>query len=259
MGIVYDHEGNMYESKKKMLEEYGISENYFNKRIRNGCSLEEALTKPVKKQKVSTVYDHAGRAYKDTMEMCAAYGISIPMFQGRLKRKWSLEEALTTPKLTTPANDPKYKNKAAYDDLDAEADIDELLMEIRNAFDASQLREILEKKKKKSKKRPGPKFPCKDHRGNHFDSMRDMCEAYGQSLSLYRHRTTDGWPISYALEKPAGDYSCTDFRGRKFANIAKMCNYYSIDKIEFKARMDEGWTLYESLTLPTDTDDISEQ
>lgn len=46
-----DHTGKQYESIKAMCDAYGIYTSLFYKRLSRGYTLEEALTKPVRKHK----------------------------------------------------------------------------------------------------------------------------------------------------------------------------------------------------------------
>lgn len=49
--------------------------------------------------------DHMGREFASVSEMCLFWGISLQLYNSRLKAKWSVEKALTTPKAW---NNEKY-------------------------------------------------------------------------------------------------------------------------------------------------------
>lgn len=42
--------------------------------------------------------DHTGREFASVAEMCLFWGISQQLYSSRLRAKWSVEKALTTPK-----------------------------------------------------------------------------------------------------------------------------------------------------------------
>ena len=96
-GCVVDHLGNEFKSLSQMLKHWGISlATYYNRTHKEGLSMEEALTKPIAKTySFQEVTDHLGNSFPTKSEMSAHWGISKSTFDGRLRRGWSLEEALT--------------------------------------------------------------------------------------------------------------------------------------------------------------------
>lgn len=96
-GEVYDHKGNVYPSKLKMCEAYGITCSTFASRVRKGWSVEKALTEPLQLSKNIECEDHEGKAYSSKKEMCEAWGITYQLYNSRRNAGWSLEKILTTP------------------------------------------------------------------------------------------------------------------------------------------------------------------
>lgn len=90
-----DHLSNSYSSVKKMCEAYGINYSTFKGRIKNGWSLETALSK--KAVKLPSCVDPFGNKHKTVGAMCIAYGIGTDTLRTRLGLGWSLTKALTTP------------------------------------------------------------------------------------------------------------------------------------------------------------------
>lgn len=94
---IKDHLGNSYSSERAMCKHYNIKHNAFQRRRKQGWSLEDALTKPV----VSTTQectDHLGNTYKNKTEMCKAWGVRRETVNAKLRTGVSLKEALETPK-----------------------------------------------------------------------------------------------------------------------------------------------------------------
>lgn len=97
---VEDHLGNKFNNKVQMAKYWGISSAQLYSRLSSGMSLAEALTKPTTsrgKYKKREVVDHKGNSYHSVAQMARSYGISSITLHERLKRGWSVEEALTTP------------------------------------------------------------------------------------------------------------------------------------------------------------------
>lgn len=94
--VCKDHKGNKYKSIKEKCEAYGIEPETYSRRIKvYGMSEEEALTKPVKKNGGSVVYDHTGMRWKSFSLMCEHWGQQRKTVQYRLNQGWDLERALT--------------------------------------------------------------------------------------------------------------------------------------------------------------------
>jgi len=61
-------------------------------------SLEEALARPVKHNGGLCCTDHAGEEFRSRTEMCRYWHIDRKLFEYRISRGWSLEDALTRPR-----------------------------------------------------------------------------------------------------------------------------------------------------------------
>ena len=95
----YDHLGNVYPSIDIMCSKYKICRHVYTERIKAGWSIERALTEPVKTQQSREFYmmtkDHLGNEYKSTSDMCKHYNIALNTFKRRIRKGWSLKNALT--------------------------------------------------------------------------------------------------------------------------------------------------------------------
>lgn len=102
--VCQDHLGNTFSSQNELCRHYNIKVNAFKRRITQGWSLEDALTKPV----VSTtqkVVDPLGREFRNKSEMCKAWGVRRETLNYNLRRGMTLEEALKIPKEDTSCTD----------------------------------------------------------------------------------------------------------------------------------------------------------
>ena len=97
------------------------------------------------------------------------------------------------------------------------------------------------------------KKECKDHLGNIYSSVKDMCNMYKHydiTEDAYRSRLKLGWTLEEALTTPVRDLSVYDHLGNKYPNIKTMCKHYGITDSAYQSRLKLGWTLEETLTTP---------
>ncbi len=95
---VKDHKGIKYNSMQDMCTAYNKSIDQVRYRLKHNWSLEAALESPVDKTRITkktSCEDHLGIKYTSKSEMCASYGISKALFEYRLSKNWTLEDALT--------------------------------------------------------------------------------------------------------------------------------------------------------------------
>lgn len=107
-------------------------------------------------------------------------------------------------------------------------------------------------------KRKGPGRPCKDHKGNAYQSMSDMFRAYGVNQTVYHYRhDVMGWSQEKALETPIGDtdlagaHACRDHLGNTFPSKKAMCEHWHVPRNVFFTRVKAGKTLEECLDPST--------
>lgn len=82
---LYDHLGSGYSSIKEMCDACNINLVTLKARLNRGDSLEEALTKKVKK---------TGLDSPTTRALAKGYGKGSKLYKKRLKQGWKLEETL---------------------------------------------------------------------------------------------------------------------------------------------------------------------
>ncbi len=91
-----------------------------------------------------------------------------------------------------------------------------------------------------------------DHKGNPYDTLTEMCSAYGISQQTYRARRKSGWSIREALETPCPPKNATvkDHKGKKYSSTKKMCEAYGITPAMYNSRLKSGLTQKEALEMP---------
>lgn len=101
-----DHLGIEHKSKSAMCHAYNIHVNTFDNRIKEGMTLEEALTTPSQKprkkkkkyeqqrEKTQKCIDHNGHVHANISEACKQHGITYSAFYERLMKGLCPEDAL---------------------------------------------------------------------------------------------------------------------------------------------------------------------
>lgn len=94
-----DFKGRVFSSAKSMAKEYKVSSTTLLRMLDGGRSAEEVTRflsqRVVHRRRGVTCSDHLGNSFPTKSEMLAHWGISKSTFDGRLRRGWSLAEALT--------------------------------------------------------------------------------------------------------------------------------------------------------------------
>ena len=94
---------------------------------------------------------------------------------------------------------------------------------------------------------------CKDHLGNVYSSVTDMCKCYGISQSTYYERLKT-MNLEQALTFPHGKQrnssnKVTDHLGNVYLSVSEMCKAYNISRDVFDHRIKRGWSVKDSLTI----------
>lgn len=90
-----DHKGNEYKTVADMARAWDKSPKLVRRRLQDGWSLEDALTKDAKPVK-RTYHDHLGNEYESLEQLAETYNIHRTTLITRLKTM-TLEDALTMP------------------------------------------------------------------------------------------------------------------------------------------------------------------
>lgn len=250
-----DHLGNKYSSMRAMCKAYNIGIVTFKYRIKNGMSLEEALTTPLADStKGKTCKDHLGNEYISLSAMCEAYGVKANTFHSRIKSGMSLEEALTTP--STPLVDIPERTDHLGNTYSSRVamckawgmDINTFTGRLASGMSLEEALTIPSGDARGN--------ACKDHLGNEYPFKKAMCDAYGIKVVTFDNRIGRGWTLEDALVRPVKVLSvtngnaCTDHLGNEYPSRNALCRAYNINVTTFKRRISDGLSLEEALTIP---------
>ena len=258
---IKDHLGNTYSSIRKMCDAYGINHATYQCRIKQGWSQKDALTiKPgsilFNKGSSRTVSDHLGNRYASMAEMCRAYNIPSRTLKDRLKRGFSLEEALTM--------DKQCGKRVTYDHLGNRFESQNAMLRhygISKGTFQGRMRygwDLKDALTVKSDDHCGKMLSksdgiIEDYNGKQFSSFKEMCAYHGVGYSAFRSRYRDrGYTLREALDpNPKIATEAYDHLGNRYANNREMCAAYGISEKLFEKRIYEyHWTKEEALTLP---------
>lgn len=141
--------------------------------------------------------DHLGNKFESIVEMCRFYNISVGVYNGRIKRGWSIKKALTTapkPKAIKKRFDHLGNEFSSRRELCKHYGIDEgtFSARIRQGW---SLEDSLTKPRAITHG-----YKVCDHRGNEYPSVNAMCKAYGIDRNSYIKYINDGLSTKQAIE-----------------------------------------------------------
>lgn len=189
-----DHLGNTFNSKAEMCKHWRISIDEFNKRVKAGWTLQEALETQVSKAK-----DHLGNTFKNVVDMCKYWDIGVGTYRNRINAGYSIEKALTTPSgKLRKCKDPNGTEFTSFKAMCKHYGVYSKTVQSR-LDKGEQLSDALI--------RPSQTRGATDHRGNRFKSKREMLRHYGITEPTYSARKKLGWSLEEILTVPVAN--CT--------------------------------------------------
>lgn len=103
------YKGKTYRSVQQACDCLGIHPNTVLRLYKN-IPFEQAVEQILKNKNRNNCTDHLGYGFESKMAMAEFYNIPYNVLYMRLKRKWNLKKALTTPKGKTRGNRGKTDN-----------------------------------------------------------------------------------------------------------------------------------------------------
>lgn len=100
------YKGKTYRSVQLACDRLGIHPNTVLRLYKN-IPFEQAVEQILKNKKRYNCTDHLGHGFESKMAMAEFYNIPYNVLCMRLKRKWNLKKALTTPKGKTRGRNAK--------------------------------------------------------------------------------------------------------------------------------------------------------
>lgn len=198
------------------------------------------------------VVDHRGNKFESLEKMCKHWGIKSLTYKARLNKGMTVQEALETPVKSRSRSvevvdhlGNKFTSGAA---LCRYWKIDNGTYRTRIKAGWS-MKETLETPVKKLSE--GPLRIVRDHLGNEFGSISEMCDYWRINYNTFNSRIDSNMSLKDALETPvASILNTADHLGKWFSGVSAMCGYWGIYKITFEYRILSGISLKDALEIP---------
>lgn len=242
-----DHLGNEFNSISEMAKHWGIHVSTLQNRLKLGYTLENALTEPLHDYSYT---DHLGNKFESVKEMCKYWGVKYQTVNGRLQKGWSVEDALLKPIPDNSYTDHLGNRFESLNKMCKHWGIK------KDAF-RSRIRKgmTIEEALTTPVQNQIYAIKCKDHLGNEFKSIKDMCKYWNVSYYTVITRLNDGWSVEEALTTPTQNITvkviAKDHLGNEFKTITDMTRYWGINAGTFTGRIKKGWSVEDALTTPT--------
>jgi hypothetical protein len=236
---IYDHKGNKFYSKKELCKYWNISYYYFCKKFDECNDAETAIKYAIEKK---TPYkDHLGNKFKNKSDMCRTWGISTSLFNKRIENGYSFKEAIEGKEEDWHYKDLNGKKFRTIEDLLKYHNIDNYEYSAMRKYYSRSYYEII--------KVLTP--PIKDHLGNEYNSLSDLCKAHCISLDYFLRR------IRYNSIKNILIFK--DYLGNKYDTKSDMCKAYNMTTTTYDSRIEKGWSKKKTLTSPVYKDHLGNE
>lgn len=244
-GPAIDHLGNIFETKTAMCQYYGVDRTTYDKRIKNGLNVEQALKACRLPKKGQKSVDHLGNIFETKTDMCNHYHIDHTTFNKRIKNGWSLKDALTTPLRKHVVFD---HNGITYDSTASMCEayhITESLYSFRKDCGYSLEQRLC-----------GKREGCiVDDKGYEYDTIEEMCNDKGVNASTFRTRQRRGASLRECLYGIGVDDEDTDIAilnkifSMSFSSIRNACHHNNMAAHVYRNRRKKGYTIEESIGI----------
>jgi len=265
-----DHNGKEFDSIKAMCDFYDVSVNTYHAKIQAGYTKEQALS--CKRQRNygnfegSGYIDHLGNRFETKKEMCTFHDISVYVYNSRLQRGYTKEQALSCKCLRNCIyfKDDEFETKKSLRSRKVFGYVDHL----GNKFDTKKemctfhgvsfetyrrkihegctMEEALSCKRQYNRNYDnfnGSGYT--DHLGNEFETKKEMCMYHGVPFETYRDRIHRGCTVEQAL---TGKELYEDHNGNEFRSVREMCEYHGVERSTYISRLRKGYTKEQALT-----------
>lgn len=245
---VKDHLGHEFGSFEQMCRYWRIDQATVRRRLKEGYSLARALTEVVMTSSIRNgvkCKDHLGKEFKQQAAMCRYWRIPCSVFRYRINtKKMSIEEALTSPVKQT--YDPVYTKRGKLVGYGMQNQANEL------GLTSQQLKNRLEKGIGKNKlSQPlvnGRSKKCKDHLGQKFDQLEDMCRQHNISVAAFNYRLQQGYSVEDALTLPLNHGKTVVVGDKVYSSISSACKDNNIDPQTYTYRLQQGLSVEDALS-----------
>lgn len=200
------------------------------------------------------VQDHLGNYFDSESAMARHYNIPRPTFRSRIEKGWSLEKALTSGKRSYVVID-HLGNKFS--------SVSSMVKHYGISYQAFLSRKAKGMSLEKALTTPLSKYTksqnIKDHLGNHYNSYKELAEAYDLDEKTLKVRLYRGWSLKDSLlcsTHKHSEYSkevsvsIEDHLGNTYPSYSSMARAYGLSFNALYHRLNSGWSVRDALTTP---------
>ena len=87
----------------------------------------------------------------------------------------------------------------------------------------------------------------KDHLGNEFKTLKEMCRHYGVEWGTFVNRQEKHWTLKQCLL--GKDKSVKDHRGKEHPSLKALCEAHGVSYGRIRYRVRNGWSIEDALNL----------
>jgi hypothetical protein len=205
------YQGITYPSAAAAGRAFGLTPKMIIQRLQAGYSVKDALTTPKNFLTSHLAKDHLGKIYSSLSAMCRAYGLKANTVRCRLDAGLSIKDALTLP---PNRNIRSTNNKHCFRQITVNGkkynSVAAACKSCGSCLASSTVITRLNRGWAPEKALFTPainKIKSRDHLGNEFCSMVEMCRFWKIAYSTFFHRLDMGWSIEKALTTPVKKYA----------------------------------------------------
>ena len=266
---VFDYNKTEFDTVEDMCECYEIDVNVYKRRISLGWSVEDALEVAVSEDEYNTAQQDKRKDNKDSIlvglngehfssetELCNYYGIIPELYSLGKSLGWGLNRLVAEAKennrvlISSPfssENTIETDNfDIYYDDALQGSNLHKLSKE--NGVSCSALKQRLESGMSVTEALQSAQHPIiKDHLGNQYKTVKDMCATWGIPVQTYLSRLKNNYSLENALTLPHHTNDGCRYGDIRTMPIRKLCRDNNMLVRLFNYRSRHGFTLSECL------------
>ena len=176
------------------------------------------------------IQDHKGNQFSSIKEMCEYWKIPLKTYSYRIKKGYTIEDALSHEKKGKMCQDHEGNTFLSIRAMCKYWNISINTYKTR-INKGCTIKEALSCEE------------CQDHQGNTFPSVRAMCKYWNIPIKTYNDYIKNGCTVEEALTYE----ECQDHQGNTFSSVGAMCKYWNVSINAYYDRIEKGYTIEETL------------
>ncbi len=191
------YNGKEYSSESELARVYGIKITTFSYRLKEGWTIDEALGVVKRQHGRSVPIRYGGKEYSSKSELARAYGTNIKTFSYRLKKGWTIDEALGVVKRQhgngklIRYDGKEYLSKSELARVYG-INITTFSSRLKKGWTIDEALGVVENPQH------GRSIPIR-YGGKEYVSRAELARVYGINIMTFSYRLKKGWTMDEAL------------------------------------------------------------